>query len=83
MTTSCLISNITKLTPLPSIGIIRSIDVKTRQFHIITPVPKEELMSVNTILKGNIGLPFSAFYQVAIAQIAIISNSLIDSNPHA
>eukprot|EP01102_Stenamoeba_stenopodia_P007260 TRINITY_DN2023_c0_g1_i1.p1 TRINITY_DN2023_c0_g1~~TRINITY_DN2023_c0_g1_i1.p1 ORF type:complete len:765 (-),score=210.83 TRINITY_DN2023_c0_g1_i1:22-2316(-) len=45
------------------LGIIRSIDMKARLFHIITPVPKEELLRVNTILKGNVSLPFVSFYK--------------------
>jgi len=43
--------------PCVGLGIIRSIDVEKREFHIITPIPYELLKNVNVLVKGNIDLP--------------------------
>ncbi|KAK9897342.1 hypothetical protein P389DRAFT_55928 [Cystobasidium minutum MCA 4210] len=39
------------------LGIIRSIDVQTQSFHVLTPVPHRSLEQVNAITKGDIELP--------------------------
>eukprot|EP00795_Rhopilema_esculentum_P002027 gene2027-17588_t len=38
-------------------GFIRNIDIALKAFFILTPAPFEELSNVNSLIKGNIGLP--------------------------
>lgn len=38
-------------------GICRGIDMEKRLYHILTPVPPEELRTVNCLLVGAIAIP--------------------------
>lgn len=40
-----------------SSGICRGIDMEKRLYHILTPVPPEELRNVNCLLVGAISIP--------------------------
>jgi len=62
-------------------GLIRAIDPDQRCYYIVTPVPPEQLMQVNTILKGNVELPTFAFMEGGVMNAPYLcSNSLSASD---
>lgn len=54
-------------------GICRGIDVEKRLYHILTPVPPEELRNVNCLLVGAISIPHCVLKnQVSVAPGAVL-----------
>ena len=47
-------------------GFIRNIDVEQKAFIILTPVPYENLLQVNALLRGSIDAPFDLVHDVRI-----------------
>ncbi|ETV67785.1 hypothetical protein, variant [Aphanomyces astaci] len=54
------------MVPCVGHGIVRSIDVERREFHILTPVPFEILQHVNLLVRGHISLAFQLLDQSAV-----------------
>lgn len=49
-------------------GIVRGVDMEKHLYHILTPVPPENLRTVNCLLLGNIAIPNCIFVsQVGVA----------------
>jgi hypothetical protein len=44
-------------------GIVRGINLETKEFHILTPEPIEVLNQVNILVKGMLNLPMEFFYE--------------------
>lgn len=44
-------------------GIIRGINMETREFYVLTPEPLEVLNQVNVMVKGMLNLPLEFFYE--------------------
>ncbi|OQR81868.1 hypothetical protein THRCLA_11327 [Thraustotheca clavata] len=51
------------LLPCVGHGIVRSIDVAQREFHILTPLPLEILKHVNVMVRGHLSLSFQLLDQ--------------------
>jgi polynucleotide 5'-hydroxyl-kinase GRC3/NOL9 len=47
----------TPLVGCVGLGIVRSIDVAAKKYYVLTPVPLDQLKSVNVFLRGNVQLP--------------------------
>eukprot|EP01083_Nonionella_stella_P210108 760985_1 len=45
------------------LGLIRAIDTEKKLFYVLTPVPSDQLSSVNLFLRGNIETPLSFMFQ--------------------
>ncbi len=44
-------------------GIIRGINMETKEFYILTPEPVKNLEKVNLLVKGMLNLPLEFFYE--------------------
>ncbi|KAG9400643.1 Polynucleotide 5'-hydroxyl-kinase nol9 [Aphanomyces cochlioides] len=54
------------MVPCVGHGIVRSIDVERREYHIVTPVPRKILQHVNLLVRGHISLAFQLLDQSAV-----------------
>ena len=55
-------------------GFIRNIDVEKKAFIILTPVPYEQLIDVNALLKGNVDMPLELFQTVSSHSLKVSIN---------
>ncbi|XP_054278217.1 polynucleotide 5'-hydroxyl-kinase NOL9 [Macrosteles quadrilineatus] len=62
MVALCLETPSNKFLDCRGFGIVRAVDWQNNTLFLITPLPPSELSGVNCLVKGNIGLPDSLYY---------------------
>eukprot|EP01083_Nonionella_stella_P113916 336296_1 len=63
------------------LGLIRAIDTEKKLFYVLTPIPSDQLTSVNLFLRGNIETPLSFMFQACDWQASpyLTSEALVAS----